>query len=161
MKTVQDNFNTFITNLYSGMTEWDEAGSYAPNSYVFYHNKIYKNLTGSNSSTTPDEDFVNWKEASIMTVINNTYNSFVTTVGAEDYNPNAKYEAGDYVIYNNITYKNVSDNPGGQGGASIPGVTEGDGTSAVWVPVTLTDMIDNNYQTFIQTVGASDWNPDA
>lgn len=160
MKTVQDNFNTFITNLYNGMTEWDEAGSYAPNSYVFYNNKIYKNITGTNSTTTPDQDAVNWQEASIMTVINNTYNTFVTTVGASDYDPNKSYKAGDYVIYNNITYKNVSDNPAGQGGDTIPGVTEGQGTTKVWIPVTLTEMIDNNYQTFIKTVGAVDWNPD-
>ncbi|CBK73295.1 Carbohydrate binding domain [Butyrivibrio fibrisolvens 16/4] len=160
MKTVQDNFNTFVTNLYNGMTEWDEAGSYTPNSYVFYHNKIYKNITGSNSTTTPDQDTVNWQEASIMTVINNTYNTFVATVGASDYDPNKSYNAGDYVVYNNITYKNVSDNPNGQGGAAIPGVKEGAGTQSVWIPVTLTEMIDNNYQTFIKTVGAVDWNPD-
>lgn len=163
MKTVQDNFNTFITNLYSGMTEWDEDGSYAPNSYVFYHNKIYRNINGLNTSTAPDEDTANWQEASIMTVINNTYNTFVTTVGAEDYDPNASYKAGDYVIYNNITYKNVSDNPSVAGDSltTIPGVTEGDGTKNIWQPVTITDMIDNNYQTFIQTVGATDWNETA
>ena len=163
MKTVQDNFNTFITNLYSGMTEWDEDGSYAPNSYVFYHNKIYRNINGLNTSTAPDEDTANWQEASIMTVINNTYNTFVTTVGAEDYDPNASYKAGDYVIYNNITYKNVSDNPSVAGDSltTIPGVTEGDGIKNIWQPVTITDMIDNNYQTFIQTVGATDWNETA
>ena len=131
MKTVQDNYNTFITNLYSGMTEWNATGAYTPNSYVFYHNKIYRNKTGLNTSTTPDKDTANWEESSIMTVINNTYNSFITAVGANDWNPGSSYEAGDYVMYNGSLYRNES------GNNPTPGTS-----SADWAPVTIVESIE-------------------
>ena len=149
MKTVQDNYNTFITNLYSGMTEWDATGAYTPNSYVFYHNKIYRNKTGLNTSTTPDKDAANWEESSIMTVINNTYNSFITAVGANDWNPGSSYEAGDYVMYNGTLYRNES------GNNPTPGTS-----SADWAPVTIVESIEtlNNRVDELELKTAGDLN---
>lgn len=149
MKTVQDNYNTFITNLYSGMTEWNATGAYTPNSYVFYHNKIYRNKTGLNTSTTPDKDTANWEESSIMTVINNTYNSFITAVGANDWNTGSSYEAGDYVMYNGTLYRNES------GNNPTPGTS-----SADWAPVTIVESIEtlNNRVDELELKTAGDLN---
>lgn len=155
---ISNTYNTFLERLYGGIAEWDAAGSYKPNSYVMYKNQLYRNITGVNTDVTPDKDTVNWAASSMITVIQNTYNTFLAATGAKDYVAGEAHSAGEYVIYNNTIYKNVSDNAGAMNGAPIPGVTDGDGTEAVWVAVTITDMIDKNYQTFITTVGAEDYN---
>ncbi len=152
----QQVFQTFIEKLYNGIPEWSADSSYTPNSYVMYHNKLYRNITGANSDITPDLDTTNWAESSIMTVINNTYNTFKTVTGAKDYDPSnpGQYVAGDYVIYNNTIYKNVSDNPSTSDGSQLPN------SDSAWKAVTITEMIDQNYQTFINAIGAEDYNPE-
>lgn len=41
---------------------WNPAGTYAVNDYVIFSSEVYKNLTGSNSATTPpDSDGINWQ----------------------------------------------------------------------------------------------------
>ena len=37
------------------------GGSYATNDIINYSGVLYKNLTGTNSDTTPDADTTNWK----------------------------------------------------------------------------------------------------
>ena len=155
---INNNYQTFLERLYGGIAEWDAAGSYKPNAYVMYKNQLYRNITGVNTDVTPDKDTVNWAASSMITVIQNTYNTFLAATGAKDYVAGEAHSAGEYVIYNNTIYKNVSDNAGAMNGAPIPGVTDGDGTESVWVAITITDMIDKNYQTFITTVGAEDYN---
>ena len=155
---INNNYQTFLERLYGGIAEWDATGSYKPNSYVMYKNQLYRNITGVNTDVTPDKDTTNWAASSMITVIQNTYNTFLAATGAKDYVAGEAHSAGEYVIYNNTIYKNVSDNAGAMNGAPIPGVTDGDGTESVWVAITITDMIDKNYQTFITTVGAEDYN---
>lgn len=155
---INNNYQTFLQRLYGGILEWDPTTSYKPNSYVMYKNQLYRNLNGVNTDVSPDLDTANWTATSMITVIQNTYNTFLSVTGASDYEPGATYSDGDYVIYNNTIYKNVTNNAETKGGAAIPGVTEGDGTKSVWIPVLLTDMIDQNYQTFINVVGAEDYN---
>lgn len=157
-EAINNNYITFLQRLYGGISEWKSGASYKPNAYVMYKNQLYRNVTGVNTDVTPDLDTVNWDPSSITTVIQNTYNTFLAATGAKDYEPGATYVDGDYVIYNNTIYKNVTNNTETKGGQPIPGVVEGDGTKSVWIPVTLTDMIDQNYQTFIQTIGAEDYN---
>ena len=127
--------------------------------YVLYKHKLYRNITGTNSTLSPDLDTINWQEASIASLITNNYNTFLSVSGAAAYEPGQSYTDGDYVVYNNVIYKNVSNNPDGNAASSIPNVGSGDGTKNVWIPVTLTEMIDRNYSTFISTIGASDYNP--
>lgn len=158
-EAIEKNYQTFIERLYSGIAGWEPTASYKPNSYVMYKNQLYRNLTGVNDpSMTPDKDMVNWEASSMVTVIQNTYNTFLAASGAKDYVAGDSHAAGDYVVYNNIMYKNVSDNADAMGGQPIPGVTDGDGTQSVWVAVSITDMIDANYQTFANAVGAQEYN---
>ena len=114
-ENIGNNYNSFIFKLYDGIDEWNAADTYMPNSYVMYKNVLYKNLTGNNTAKTPDVDKDNWQEASITSVINNNYHAFINTVGTNDYSANGQYQVGDYVIYNNSIYKNIT------GGNGVPG----------------------------------------
>ncbi len=150
-----DTYNkTFLERLYEGIGAWSADEAYIPGDYVLYEHRLYRNLNGHNTATTPDLDTDNWEESSIMTVVNNTYNTFMSVMNAAAYVPDQNYKAGDYVVYDNIMYKNVSDNSA-KGGSPLPG----NGENNSWIPVSLTEMIDSNYQTFITTVGAKDYNP--
>ncbi len=155
---ITNNYQTFLERLYGDTADWSAAASYKPNSYVMYKHQLYRNITGVNTDVTPDKDTVNWEPSSMITVIQNTYNTFLAATGAKDYVASESHSAGEYVVYNNVVYKNVSDNAGAMGGQPIPGVKDGDGTQSVWVAVSITDMIDKNYQTFVATVGAEDYN---
>lgn len=130
-ENITNNYNSFIFKLYDGIDEWNAADTYMPNSYVMYKNVLYKNLTGNNTAKTPDVDKDNWQEASITSVINNNYHSFINTVGTNDYNASGKYQVGDYVIYNNRIYKNIT------GGNGEPGKSDD------WEPFSLTSYIDD------------------
>ena len=149
---INNNYQTFIERLYSGIEEYDPAATYKLGTYVMYNNQLYKNTTGNNTGVTPDIDTANWKSSSMITIINNVYNTYLSTTGATEYDPNTDYNAGDYVVYENIIYKNVSDNPS-TGDSSLPG------SSDAWKATTITQMIDENYNTFVNVVGAEDYNP--
>ncbi len=148
---VNNNYNSFISKLYSGIPSWSADGHYQINDYVLYNNTFYKNITGNNSELTPDNDSTNWQEISITTVINNNYNTFLSVTGASDWQPDKAYNAGEYVIYKNMIYKCIKNSTG----------VAPDSDSSRWQPLTLTEMIDNNYQTFITTVGATDYDEGA
>lgn len=130
-ENITNNYNSFIFKLYDGIDEWNAADTYMPNSYVMYKNVLYKNLTGNNTAKTPDVDKDNWQEASITSVINNNYHSFINTVGTNDYNASGKYQVGDCVIYNNRIYKNIT------GGNGVPGKSDD------WETFSLTRYIDD------------------
>lgn len=130
-ENITNNYNSFIFKLYDGIDEWNAADTYMPNSYVMYKNVLYKNLTGNNTAKTPDVDKDNWQEASITSVINNNYHSFINTVGTNNYNASGKYQVGDYVIYNNRIYKNIT------GGNGEPGKSDD------WETFSLTSYIDD------------------
>lgn len=130
-ENITNNYNSFIFKLYDGIDEWNAADTYMPNSYVMYKNVLYKNLTGNNTAKTPDVDKDNWQEASITSVINNNYHSFINTVGTNDYNASGQYQVGDYVIYNNRIYKNIT------GGNGTPGKSDD------WETFSLTRYIDD------------------
>nr|MCR5101307.1 hypothetical protein [Butyrivibrio sp.] len=158
---INNNYQTFLERLYGGIAGWtsaSEGGAYKPNAYVMYKNQLYRNTTGNNTDATPDVDTANWEASSMVTVIQNTYNTFLAASGAKDYEPGAAYSDGEYVVYNNIMYKNVANNAAAQGAGAIPGVTEGEGQNTVWIPVSITEMIDKNYETFTNAVGAEDYN---
>ena len=130
-ENITNNYNSFIFKLYDGIDEWNAADTYMPNSYVMYRNVLYKNLTGNNTAKTPDVDKDNWQEASITSVINNNYHSFINTVGTNDYNASGQYQVGDYVIYNNRIYKNIT------GGNGVPGKSDD------WETFSLTRYMDD------------------
>lgn len=45
---------------------WSSSGTYDENDIVVYHNKLYINLTGTNTATTPDNDTTNWSVTTIL-----------------------------------------------------------------------------------------------
>lgn len=47
-------------------TTWSSSGTYAVNDIVIYNNKLYINLTGTNTATTPDQDSTNWNVTTIL-----------------------------------------------------------------------------------------------
>ncbi|WP_028241960.1 hypothetical protein [Pseudobutyrivibrio ruminis] len=117
-QNITNNYNSFIYKLYDGIDEWSKDNSYTPNTYVMYNNVLYRNITGVNTDKNPSADKDNWEEASITSVINNNYQAFINTVGAGNYNPLGRYQAGDYVIYDNRIYKNVSGSNGTPGSSN-------------------------------------------
>lgn len=64
------NNDALITKVLSAIgiatTTWSSSGTYAINDIVVYNNKLYINLTGTNTATTPDNDSTNWAETSIL-----------------------------------------------------------------------------------------------
>ncbi len=47
-------------------TTWSSSGTYAIDDIVVYNNKLYINLTGTNTATTPDQDSTNWNVTTIL-----------------------------------------------------------------------------------------------
>lgn len=62
--------DALITKVLSAIgiatTTWSSSGTYAIDDIVVYNNKLYINLTGTNTATTPDSDSTNWAETSIL-----------------------------------------------------------------------------------------------
>ena len=129
-QNITNNYNSFIYKIYDGIEDWSADNSYTPNTYIMYKNVLYRNITGNNTDKSPAEDKDNWQEASITSVINNNYQSFINAVGANDYNPSKSYQAGDYIIYNNSIYKNITGNNG------TPGASDD------WEVYSITDCMD-------------------
>lgn len=46
--------------------EWNSAKTYSKNKVVYYQSKLYKNKTGTSSTTAPSEDITNWEETSLI-----------------------------------------------------------------------------------------------
>ena len=46
--------------------EWNSAKTYSKNKVVYYQSKLYKNKTGTSSTTAPSEDTTNWEETSLI-----------------------------------------------------------------------------------------------
>lgn len=45
---------------------WVSGATYAKGTVVTYNRNLYQNITGTNTSTTPDSDTTNWEETSIL-----------------------------------------------------------------------------------------------
>lgn len=58
---VNTNSQTSSNNFGLGTNTWTSSGTYAIGDIVVYNDNTYKNLTGTNTSTTPDQDSTNWK----------------------------------------------------------------------------------------------------
>ena len=58
-----ENTGSFSNGGGSGVgLNWESTGVYAVNDIVNYAGVFYKNLTGVNTSTSPDADATNWEE---------------------------------------------------------------------------------------------------
>lgn len=45
--------------------DWSSSATYAVKDIVIYDNRVFENLTGTNTATTPDQDTTNWEETTI------------------------------------------------------------------------------------------------
>ena len=162
-----------IEKLYAGVEKWQAAPTtYLANTLVTYNDSLYMNKTGNNTATSPDKDKTNWAPASILQVVEKHYDTFTNTVGATEWDATKEYTANpaQYVFHNDydasgkkldnvVIYKCIAGNGQGKASAGVePGTAAANG---VWQKVTLTEIIDNNYQTFLSTLGALDYVPGA
>ena len=76
-----------------GTTEWVSAQAAAVDDVVVYGGKLYTNLTGTNTATTPDADATNWAR---------------TDDGLADWSGAATYPANEIVQYNGKLYTNLT-----------------------------------------------------
>lgn len=58
---VNANSQTSSNNFGLETNTWTSSGTYAIGDIVVYNENTYKNLTGTNTSTTPDQDSTNWE----------------------------------------------------------------------------------------------------
>ena len=57
--------NQILTTMGVYTDDWNSATTYAIGEIAIYDNRIFKNLTGTNTATTPDLDTTNWEETTI------------------------------------------------------------------------------------------------
>lgn len=60
--------NQILTTLGVYTDTWDDEATYLIDDVVVYDNRYFKNLTGTNTSTPPDEDTTNWLEVSLRDI---------------------------------------------------------------------------------------------
>ena len=58
--------STILSCIGIATNTWSSSGTYAINDIVVYNNKLYVNLTGTNTSTAPSSDTTNWSETTIL-----------------------------------------------------------------------------------------------
>lgn len=70
IKSVTNNIADLLLNIYDNLgietTTWASGNTYKKGDIVTYNMKLYENLTGTNISTSPDQDSVNWKLTTIL-----------------------------------------------------------------------------------------------
>lgn len=68
MNLIKQVGNQILTTMGVYTDDWDEEGTYLIDDIVIYDNRIFKNLTGTNTTTPPTEDTTNWLEVSIRDI---------------------------------------------------------------------------------------------
>lgn len=70
MNKLQDNVDEAFTGILSvlglNVNTWNSSNTYSIDDVVVYNYKLYYNLTGTNTSTTPNEDTTNWSETTLL-----------------------------------------------------------------------------------------------
>lgn len=74
------------------------GGSYSTNDIINYRGVLYKNLTGTNTNTTPNSDATNWKS---------TGGGDIVPLWKSDTN-GGSYGTNDIINYNGALYKNLT-----------------------------------------------------
>lgn len=68
MNLIKQVGNQILTTMGVYTDDWNSATTYAIGEIAIYDNRIFKNLTGTNTATTPVEDTTNWLEVSIRDI---------------------------------------------------------------------------------------------
>ena len=79
---VNTNSQTSSNNFGLGTDTWTSSGTYSIGDIVVYNDNTYKNLTGTNTTTTPDQDSTNWE---VIPLIVNEYNTSTKNAYSCDY----------------------------------------------------------------------------
>lgn len=68
MNQIKSTTNGILELLFgSNYSIWNSSSTYTSGTVVSYNYKLYENLTGTNTTTTPDKDTANWQEETILT----------------------------------------------------------------------------------------------
>lgn len=59
---------SIMTTLGINSTTWVSTNTYVEGDSVVYNNKLYKNITGDYTTTSPDEDTTNWQETTLLDI---------------------------------------------------------------------------------------------
>ena len=65
MNLIKQVGNQILTTMGVYTDDWNSSTTYAIGDIVIYDNRIFRNLTGTNTETTPDQDTTNWEETTI------------------------------------------------------------------------------------------------
>lgn len=65
MNLIKQVGNQILTTMGVYTDDWNSSTTYAIGDIVIYDNRIFRNLTGTNTETTPDLDTTNWEETTI------------------------------------------------------------------------------------------------
>lgn len=68
MNLIKQVGNQILTTMGVYTDDWNSATTYAIGEIAIYDNRIFKNLTGTNTATTPDQDTTNWEETTISSM---------------------------------------------------------------------------------------------
>jgi hypothetical protein len=79
---VNGNSQISSNNFGLGTDTWSSSATYSIGDIVVYNDNTYKNLTGTNTTTTPDQDNTNWE---VMPLILNVYNTSTKNAYSSDY----------------------------------------------------------------------------
>ena len=120
-----------IINLYDAGSssiapEYDETQEYKKFNYCIYNNTMYVCL----EDTTGPFDETKWKETKVSYELDNVSLKIV----AEDWNGSKTYSIGDYVMYDKILYKCISNEEGSE--TAYPNIT-----TSKWKTIFIMDEI--------------------
>lgn len=65
MNLIKQVGNQVLTTLGVYTDTWSSSATYEVGQITIYDNRVFKNLTGTNTATSPDEDTTNWEETNI------------------------------------------------------------------------------------------------
>lgn len=102
---VNDNFQIASNNFGLETDTWISSAIYSIGDIAVYNENTYKNLTGTNTATPPDQDSTNWK---VMPLIVDVYNT--STKNAYSCNETNNLIKDEYSLYETKTHKVWIDN---------------------------------------------------
>jgi len=68
MNLIKQVGNQILTTMGVYTDNWTSSATYNVGEIAIYDNRIFKNLTGTNTATTPDEDTTNWEETTLASM---------------------------------------------------------------------------------------------
>lgn len=67
LNNIKSSMNGLLDLLGLTANTWTSTGTYKKDEVVVYNNHLFSNLTGKNTTTSPEEDTTNWQPETILT----------------------------------------------------------------------------------------------